>query len=84
MTTTDAAAMTEASGLPEDTARIEHASDAIRDMTRDMEENPIPLAPDAGPALRLSDRLRQVTREAPLHSLAIAFLLGALVARRRR
>ena len=31
----------------------------------------------------LGDTLVRVTREAPLHSLAIAFLLGALIARRR-
>jgi hypothetical protein len=83
MTMTDAAAMTEASGLPEDTARIEHASEAIRDMTEDMKDNPIPLAPEWA-SERFPDRLRRLTREAPLHSLAIAFLLGMLVARRRR
>jgi hypothetical protein len=32
---------------------------------------------------RFTDALRGATREAPLHSLAIAFLLGVLVARRR-
>ncbi len=32
---------------------------------------------------RLANTLRRVTREAPLHSLAIAFLLGVLIARRR-
>lgn len=32
---------------------------------------------------RVADAVRRVTREAPLHSLAIAFLLGVLVARRR-
>jgi hypothetical protein len=74
--------MTEASGLTNDTTRIEHASEAIRHITEDMKDNPMPLAPDQ-PARRLSERLRRMTREAPLHSLAIAFLLGMLVARRR-
>ena len=32
----------------------------------------------------LAAKLRQVTREAPLRSLAIAFLLGIFVARRHR
>jgi hypothetical protein len=32
---------------------------------------------------RVADTLRRVTREAPLHSLAIAFLLGVLIAKRR-
>ena len=78
--------ITEASaiGLTDDTARIEHASEAIREMTHRMEENPILLAARSerrGP--HFSERLRQLTIEAPLQSLAIAFLLGALVARRR-
>lgn len=37
----------------------------------------------ASAKLRFKEALRRVTREAPLHSLAIAFLLGVLVARRR-
>ena len=32
---------------------------------------------------RITDALRSATREAPLHSLAIAFLLGVIIARRR-
>ena len=31
---------------------------------------------------RLTDAIFHVTREAPLHSLVIAFLLGAVIARR--
>lgn len=31
----------------------------------------------------LTDAIVYVTREAPLHALAIAFLLGAIIARRR-
>jgi hypothetical protein len=37
----------------------------------------------ASAKLRFKDALRRATREAPLHSLAIAFLLGVLIARRR-
>jgi hypothetical protein len=70
--------MTEASGLT-DESRIEKATDAIRDMTDET-----PLTPGLHPGSQnLFDRLRQTTREAPLHSLAIAFLLGVLIARRR-
>ena len=32
---------------------------------------------------RFAHALREATREAPLHSLVVAFLLGVLVARRR-
>jgi hypothetical protein len=73
----DAAAMTEASGLAGDQERIDHATDSIRDMTRDMaDEFP-------AQARGLSNMLRGMAREAPLHSLAIAFLLGVMLARRR-
>jgi len=75
--TEDASAMTEASGLAGDEERIDRAAEAIRGMTKEMvEELPARRA-------RLSERLRQITVEAPLHSLAIAFLLGVLMARRR-
>jgi hypothetical protein len=90
MDMTEASAMTtEASGLTGDEAltgdevRIQHASEAIRDMTSEMRHNRVPLAPSEPMERRLSERLRQMTREAPLQSLAIAFLLGVLVARRR-
>jgi hypothetical protein len=85
MDMTEAAAMTEASGLTGNEAltgkeaRIQHASD----MTNEMRHNPAQLAPGWSIERRLSERLRQMTREAPLQSLAIAFLLGVLVARRR-
>ena len=75
MTMKEASAITEASGLTGDEARIDHAAEAIRDMTNDMmEEMPA--------NRRLADTLRKMTVEAPLTSLAIAFLLGILVARR--
>lgn len=73
----DSSAMTEASGLTGDEGRIEHAAEAIRGMTKEMMRE----LPARRP--RLSDRLRKMTLEAPLQSLAIAFLLGVLMARRR-
>jgi hypothetical protein len=70
----EASAMTEASGLTDDqdghgrTSRMPGSAKAK----------------DAGPvALGLSERLRQMTVEAPLQSLFAAFLLGAWLARRR-
>ena len=65
-------AMAEASGLIGDHERIHHAAEAIRGMT-------VKSAQRRG----FSDRRRQITIEAPLQSLAIAFLLGVLIARRR-
>ncbi len=82
MDMTEASAMIEASGLTNDQERIEHASEAIRDMTDEMKENPAALARSAPVSQPLSDRLAQMTRAAPLHALVIAFLLGVLVGRR--
>lgn len=75
--TEDSSAMTEASGLTRDEASIGHAGDAIRGVAGEMV--------DELPArrTRLSETLRKMTVEAPLQSLAIAFLLGVLIARRR-
>jgi hypothetical protein len=71
--------MTEASGLETDESRIPQASDAIRGMA-----NEATLAPSSEPHTpSLTERLRQMTLEAPLQSLAVAFLLGVLLARRR-
>jgi hypothetical protein len=67
--------MTEASGLTGDEGRIDRAAEAIRGMTKEMAaELPARRA-------RLSEMLREMTIEAPLQSLAIAF--GVLIARRR-
>jgi hypothetical protein len=73
----DSSAMTEASGLTGDEGRMSHAAEAIREKTRDIV--------DQLPArrVRFSEKLREMTVEAPLQSLAIAFLLGVLIARRR-
>ena len=69
--------MTEASGLTGDEGRVDRAAEAIRGMTKEMaDELPARRA-------RLSEMLREMTMEAPLQSLAIAFLLGGLIARRR-
>lgn len=73
----DPSAMTKASGMAGDEERIDHAAEAIRGMTKEMiQELPATRA-------RLSEKLRQMTMEAPLHSIAIAFLLGVLIARKR-
>ncbi len=76
-TTEESSAMTEASGLNGDEGRIDHAAEAIRGMTKEMVDELPPRRP------RFSERLREITMEAPLHSLAIAFLLGILMGRRR-
>jgi len=56
--------------------RMEQAADeAIRVLSGEEE----PLQGARG----LAELLRRATREAPLHSLALAFVLGVLVARRR-
>ena len=58
-------------------ARVQQAADeAFRVLTGDEHEPP-------SRGIRLAETLRQVTLEAPLHSLAVAFLLGVLIARRR-
>jgi hypothetical protein len=63
-----------------DRSRIRQASEAIRDMTNDLK----PAARSFEPMLQqLADGLYKMTRQAPLQSLAIAFLLGILIARRR-
>jgi hypothetical protein len=69
--------MTEADSLTGDEARIDRAADAIRAMTHDMVDE-LPLRPS------VTNTLRNLTIQAPLQSLAIAFLLGVIVARRRR
>jgi hypothetical protein len=55
--------------------RIEHATDAIRGMSQD-------LADEVAPRPNWIDCISKLTREAPIHSLAISFLLGVIVTRR--
>ena len=75
----DTSAMTEASGLVEDPAgsgTSSAAAGAQRMRGPSSEQEPA--------SARLSDALRRITVDAPLRSLFMAFLLGILVARRRR
>ena len=55
--------------------RIGSAVDAIRSMSRD-------LADEVAPRPTWRDRIGAATREAPIQSLAIAFLIGLILARR--
>ena len=55
--------------------RIGSAVDAIRSMSRD-------LAEEVTPHSTWRDRISAATREAPIPSLAIAFLIGLILARR--
>jgi hypothetical protein len=65
--------------MASDQSRIRRASDAIRDMADDLK----PAAKGLEPVVqRFIDDIYDGTRQAPLQSLAIAFLLGVLVARR--
>lgn len=70
----EAAAMTEASGLIDEQGGIERTSDAHR--------RPLQ-SPSQDVAMRWADRLREVTVNAPLQSVFVAFLLEIWVARRR-
>jgi hypothetical protein len=70
--------MTDVGLSPPEEARVQHAADeAFRVLTGD-EAPPLPRR-----RMRAAEVLRDVTREAPLHALAVAFLLGVLIARRR-
>jgi hypothetical protein len=55
--------------------RIDHATDAIRGMSRDLAEEVAPHSP-------WLDQVSAATRAAPIQSLAIAFLIGVILARR--
>jgi hypothetical protein len=70
----EASAMTEASGLMNEQAGIDHTFDPRR--------RPLQ-SPSQDAAIRWAERLRRVTVKAPLQSLFVAFLLGIWVARRR-
>jgi ElaB/YqjD/DUF883 family membrane-anchored ribosome-binding protein len=63
--------------VPEEDAHIQQALDSAVEVLEG-ESDAL-----ASAKRRVSDALRKATREAPLHSLAIAFLLGVLIARRR-
>lgn len=69
--------MSEVGLTPPEGARVQQAADeAFRVLTGN--ENARPPARQ-----RFVDTIRQATLEAPLHALAVAFLLGVLIARRR-
>lgn len=55
--------------------RIGSAVDAVRSMSRD-------LAAEVAPPPTWRDRISAATRETPIPSLAIAFLIGVILARR--
>ena len=55
--------------------RIDRATDAIRGMSGD-------LADELAPRPTLLDRISAATRETPIQSLAIAFLMGIILTRR--
>ena len=65
----------------DDASRIQRATEAIREMADDLN----PAAEGLQPVVRrVTDEISDLTRHAPLQSLAIAFLLGVIVARRYR
>ena len=69
--------MTDVGLSPPEEARVQQAADeAFRVLTSNE-------APRPRRRMRVSRVLREATREAPLHALAVAFLLGVLFARRR-
>jgi hypothetical protein len=68
---------TGADELSPEAARVYRAAKAINAMGDDMS---VELFPKPNPVF---DALRLLAREAPLRSLAIAFVVGVMVARRR-
>ena len=67
--------MTMPSQRPKAEQRIDHATDAIRGMSQD-------LAEEVAPHPTWLDQVSAVMRAAPIQSLAIAFLIGVILARR--
>jgi hypothetical protein len=68
-------------GETSDGSRIRQATEAIRDMANELG----PAAKGLEPLVRrITDEVCAITRQAPLQSLAIAFLLGVMIARRHR
>ncbi|OPY95776.1 hypothetical protein A5906_07355 [Bradyrhizobium sacchari] len=79
----ESSAMTEASGLTGEQTALERASvDRSSANTGSADGRATtPISRDA--AVRWAERLREVTLQAPLQSLLVAFLLGIWFARRR-
>ena len=63
--------------LSAEEARIQGAADEAYRVLEDKQ------GARTNPRVHLLDVLREATREAPLHALAIAFILGVMIARRR-
>ena len=55
--------------------RVKQATEAVRKMSQE-------LADELRPRPGWSDLIREITRDAPLQSLAVAFLIGVMLARR--
>jgi hypothetical protein len=76
--------MTDEFGAPLATngeSRVRQASEAIRDLANDLK----PAVEGVEPVLRrITDELYRMTRQAPLQSLVVAFVLGMMFARKRR
>jgi hypothetical protein len=72
--------------VPDSRSKLDHAKEAVQAASRTVKETTqsVTDAIEAGrrPGAPL-DRLAQWTREAPLPALALAFMLGVLIARRR-
>lgn len=78
----ETSAMTEASGLVDDLEVTRRPSGARPGGETGRNSQPLQFNSRQA-ALRLSERLREVTVKAPLQALFAAFLLGVWVARRR-
>ncbi len=70
--------MTDVGLSPPEEARVQHAADEAFRVLTGNEVPPLPRRRS-----QVAQVLRDATRDAPLHALAVAFLLGVLVARRR-
>jgi hypothetical protein len=65
---------------------LDKATDAVNDATEAVQKTSQSIAGAIEAGRRpggLLDQLANLTRQAPIHSLAIAFLLGFIVSRRR-
>jgi hypothetical protein len=65
---------------------LDKATDAVHDATEAVQKTSQSIAGAIEAGRRpggLLDQLANLTRQAPIHSLAIAFLLGFIVSRRR-
>jgi len=78
MDLTDASAMTEASGLSNDIGSEASLAPGAGKMRATSHESPAQTA-----MALIAEQLREVAKAAPLRSLAAAFIIGVLVARRR-